>query len=158
VARERELGTFDQLLVSPMRPFEIVVGKLTPAVLAGLFHGTVGVLAAHFVFRVPLTGSVPLLYVAMLLYLLAISGVGLFISSLAATQQQAILGVFMFTAPAVLRFGFASRSRTSRIGCAGLPTSIRRAGSWWWRAASSCRILTPPLSQRIRGLSCPSPP
>jgi ABC-2 type transport system permease protein len=108
VARERELGTFDQLLVSPLRPSEILVGKLAPAVLVGMFHGTVGILAARFVFGVPLTGSLALLYAAMLAYLLAIAGVGLFISSLAATQQQAILGVFVFAAPAMLLSGFAS--------------------------------------------------
>ena len=65
---------------------------------------TVGV----FVFRVPFTGSLPLLYLSMLVYLFAVIGVGLFVSSLAKTQQQAILGGFVFMVPAILLSGFAS--------------------------------------------------
>ena len=108
VARERELGTFDQLLVSPLRVHEILIGKTVPPLLIGLFHATVFVLAAAFVFKVPLLGSVVLLYASLVIYLASIIGVGLFISALAQTQQQAFLGSFLFTAPAVLLSGFAS--------------------------------------------------
>ena len=108
VARERELGTFDQLLVSPLRVHEILIGKTVPPLLIGLFHATVFVLAAAFVFEVPLLGSVALLYASLVIYLASIIGVGLFISALAQTQQQAFLGSFLFTAPAVLLSGFAS--------------------------------------------------
>jgi ABC-2 type transport system permease protein len=108
VARERELGTFEQLLVSPLSPGEIVVGKTVPAFLVGLAEGTLMVTVAALYFRVPLTGSVPLLYGSMAAFLVAILGIGLFISSLARTQQQAILGTFSFMVPMILLSGFAS--------------------------------------------------
>lgn len=108
VARERELGTFDQLMVSPLRTHEILIGKTVPPLLIGLFHSTVFVLAAVFVFGVPLRGSLGLLYASLAFYLAAVIGVGLFISSLAATQQQAILGAFLFGSPAILLSGFAT--------------------------------------------------
>lgn len=108
VARERELGTFDQLMVSPLRTHEILIGKLLPPLLIGLVHVTIYVLAAIFIFAVPLRGSLVLLYASGLFYLAALVGVGLFISSLSATQQQAILGAFLFMVPATLLSGFAT--------------------------------------------------
>lgn len=108
VARERELGTFDQLLVSPMRPLEIVAGKAAPGMIFGYIHGTFFILVAIFLFRIPFSGSLPLLYVSMFFYLSAVIGIGLFISALSATQQQAILGAFVFASPAVLLSGFMS--------------------------------------------------
>ena len=108
VARERELGTFDQLLVTPLRPWEILVGKIVPAMIIGLAEGTVIVVAALFWFRVPLVGSLVLLYASLFVFLLAIIGVGLFISALSGTQQQAILGAFLFLVPAIILSGFAT--------------------------------------------------
>ncbi len=108
VARERELGTFDQLLVSPLEPLEIIAGKTAPALIIGLAEGTVMLLVGVFVFRVPFQGSVALLYLGMTVYLAAVIGVGLFISSLAMTQQQGFLGAFVFMVPAVLLSGFAT--------------------------------------------------
>jgi ABC-2 type transport system permease protein len=108
VARERELGTFDQLMVSPLRVHEVLIGKVLPPILIGLFHITLYVLAAIFMFHVPLRGPLPMLYVAGLVYLAAVAGVGLFISSLSMTQQQAILGAFLFLVPATLLSGFAT--------------------------------------------------
>ncbi len=108
VARERELGTFEQLLVSPARPGEIIVGKTVPGLVIGLAEGSLIIAFARFVFGIPLTGSVPLLYLAMAVYLAAVIGVGLFISSVVATQQQAMLGAFTFVAPAMLLSGFAT--------------------------------------------------
>ncbi|MCB2056020.1 MAG: ABC transporter permease [Geminicoccaceae bacterium] len=108
VARERELGTFDQLMVSPLRTHEILIGKVVPPLAIGLVHGTLYVLAAVLIFGVPLRGSLPLLYASLVFYLAAVVGVGLFISSLSSTQQQAILGAFLFAAPAVLLSGFAT--------------------------------------------------
>jgi ABC-2 type transport system permease protein len=108
VARERELGTFDQLLVSPLSPLEIVAGKAAPALIIGLAEGTAMILVGVFVFRVPFQGSVPLLYLGMTVFLAAVIGVGLFISSLATTQQQGILGAFVFMVPAILLSGFAT--------------------------------------------------
>jgi ABC-2 type transport system permease protein len=108
VAREREIGTFEQLLVTPLRPAEILLGKTLPALLIGLFEGSLIIVAALLWFRIPLTGSVLLLYGSLFVFLLSIIGVGLFISSLAATQQQAILGAFLFLVPAVILSGFAT--------------------------------------------------
>ena len=108
VARERELGTFDQLLVTPMSPGEILLGKAFPGVVIGALEGCVTVVLAVYWFHVPFTGSVAALALGMLLYLGAAVGVGLMISSIARTQQQGLLGVFMFMVPAVILSGFAS--------------------------------------------------
>src|SRR3546814_17992100 len=96
VARERELGTFEQLLVSPLRPFEILIGKTVPPLLTGLVHATVYVGAAVFVFQVPLVGSLALLYPSLLVYLAAVTGVGLFIHSLAQPPQQGDIAAVLF--------------------------------------------------------------
>lgn len=108
IARERELGTFDQLMVSPLRTHEILIGKLIPPMLIGLFHITVYILAAVFVFAIPLRGSLLLLYGSAIFFLAAVAGLGLFISALSKTQQQAILGAFLFLVPAMLLSGFAT--------------------------------------------------
>ena len=108
VARERELGTFDQLLVTPLGAAEILLGKAIPGVLIGGFEGGVTAMLAVYWFHVPFTGSVLALGLGMLLFLLAAVGVGLSISSVARTQQQALLGVFLFMVPAVILSGFAT--------------------------------------------------
>lgn len=112
VARERELGTFDQLLVSPLSPFEILIGKILPAIIFGILEGTVIILAAVFIFNIPLVGFLPYLYLSLFVFVCAISGVGLFISSLCMTQQQAVLGTFLFMSPAVLLSGYATPIET----------------------------------------------
>lgn len=108
IARERELGTYDQLMVSPLRVHEILLGKTVPSLLVGLFHATLYMLAAVFLFGVPFTGSLLSFYASLVVYLLAVIGVGLFFSSVAQTQQQAFLGSFLFGAPAILLSGFAA--------------------------------------------------
>ena len=105
VAREREVGTFDQLLVSPATPTEIALAKLVPGCLVGLVHGTIFLLISVFGFGVPFTGSLVLLYVAMLVFAVASGGVGLMVSSLSATQQQAFLGAFTVGVPCILISG-----------------------------------------------------
>lgn len=106
VAREREQGTFDQLLVSPLTPGMIMVGKTIPALLIAMTQATIILLAAVFVYRIPFVGSLLLLYGSMIFYILALAGFGLLISSICATQQQAFLGVFSFVMPAILLSGF----------------------------------------------------
>ncbi|HJA79496.1 ABC transporter permease [uncultured Desulfovibrio sp.] len=105
VAREREVGTFDQLLVSPATPTEIALAKLMPGCLVGLVHGSIFLLITVFGFGVPFTGSVCLLYAAILVFALASGGVGLMVSSLSATQQQAFLGAFTVGVPCILISG-----------------------------------------------------
>ncbi|MDD2701639.1 MAG: ABC transporter permease [Sideroxydans sp.] len=111
VAREREQGTFDQLLVTPMRPIELLIGKTLPGFIIGIGEASVIVLAAVFWFKVPLLGSLLTLYTGLLLFLLSGVGVGLMISSFAATQQQGLLGAFMFLVPAIILSGFATPIR-----------------------------------------------
>ncbi len=108
VAREREMGTFDQLLVSPATPQEIMLGKMLPAVIISLGEATLIILAAIFIFQIPFTGHLMVLYFGLFVFVCSIVGVGLFISSLCSTQQQAILGTFCFMSPSVLLSGFAT--------------------------------------------------
>ncbi len=108
VAREREQGTFDQLLVTPMRPVEILIGKALPGFIIGTLEATVIILLAVFWFKVPLLGQLLTLYIGIGLFLLSVIGVGLMISSLAVTLQQGLLGAFLFIVPAVILSGFAT--------------------------------------------------
>lgn len=108
VAREREMGTFEQLLVTPLRPAEILIGKTVPPLVIGFGEASVIVLVAVLWFAVPLRGELWVLYLGLFLFLLAVIGVGIMISALSRTQQQAILGGFLFAVPAVLLSGFAT--------------------------------------------------
>ena len=108
IAREREQGTFDQLLVSPLTPGMIMVGKTVPAVLVAMIQGTMILIAAVIFYRVPFEGCLILLYLSIFFYAIAVSGIGLLISSVCETQQQAFLGVFTFMMPAVMLSGYAA--------------------------------------------------
>jgi ABC-2 type transport system permease protein len=108
VARERELGTFEQLLVSPLQPIEIVIGKAVPGLIVGMGQGFIITLIVITVFGIPLTGSAILLFAGLCVFLTAVIGVALFISSLVANQQQAMMGIMVFMMPAMLLSGFAS--------------------------------------------------
>jgi len=108
VAREREQGTFDQLLVTPLRPVEIIIGKALPGFFIGMTEATVIILAAVFWFHVPFLGSVTTLYTGVFLFLLSAIGIGLMISSLSITQQQGLLGAFLFLVPAIILSGFTT--------------------------------------------------
>lgn len=108
VARERELGTFDQLLVTPLRPLDILLGKGLPGLLLGTGEASVIIAASVMWFDVPLRGSLAALYIGLLLFVLAVTGIGLAISALSATQQQALLGAFLFMVPSVILSGFAT--------------------------------------------------
>jgi ABC-2 type transport system permease protein len=115
IAREREQGTFDQLLVTPLRPVEILIGKTLPGFLIGLAEASVIMLAAVFWFKVPLLGSLVTLYTGIVLFLLSGVGVGLMISSFAATQQQGLLGAFIFMVPSITLSGFATPIRNMPV-------------------------------------------
>lgn len=108
VAREREQGTFDQLLVTPFRPGEILLGKALPGFLIGLAEATAIILIATLWFQVPLRGSLLTLFVGLFCFLLSTVGMGLMISSLAVTQQQGLLGAFLFLVPSIILSGFAT--------------------------------------------------
>lgn len=108
VARERELGTFDQLLVSPLMPLEILVGKTVPAVIVGIAEGLLIWTVAITAFGIPFKGSFLLLLFALFIFIMATVGTGLFISSISKTQQQAVLGTFIFMVPAVTLSGYTA--------------------------------------------------
>jgi len=108
VARERELGTFDQTLVSPATPVEIALGKLLPPLLVAAVQATLYLLIVTLLYGVPFRGNLLVLYAAVLTFALACAGVGLFISSMVYTQQQAFLGAFAVLLPFALLSGFAT--------------------------------------------------
>jgi ABC-2 type transport system permease protein len=106
VVRERERGTLEQLIVTPITKTELMLGKIFPYVGVGLVQMTAVLFIGRFVFDVPLTGDVSLLYAVALLFVIASLGVGLVISTLVRTQQQAIQVAFMFVLPNILLSGF----------------------------------------------------
>lgn len=108
IARERELGTFDQLLVSPTSTAEIIISKSLPALAIGTLLGLLMIAAAVFLFQIPFSGSFWLLLISIVLFILSVVGIGLMISAISSTQQQAILGAFAIGVPAVLMSGFAT--------------------------------------------------
>jgi ABC-2 type transport system permease protein len=105
VAREREQGTFDQLLVTPYRPFEIMAGKALPSMFVGTVQATLVLLVAQLWFRIPFAGSFITLYTGLSLFILAAVGIGLLLSSVAATMQQAMLYSFLLLLPFTLLSG-----------------------------------------------------
>ena len=108
LARERELGTFEQLLVTPLRPAEVLVGKAVPGMIVGMIDANLIIVVALLWFRLPFRGNALLLETVLLLYTLAGVGIGLALSAIARTQQQAMLGVFVFASPMVVLSGYAA--------------------------------------------------
>jgi ABC-2 type transport system permease protein len=108
VAREREQGTFDQLLVTPFRPFEIMAGKALPSMLVGITQATAVFLVAQLWFRIPFAGSIVTLYSGLVMFLLAAIGIGLLLSAVAATMQQAMLFSLLFIMPFSLLSGLTT--------------------------------------------------
>jgi len=107
IVREKEIGTMEQLMVTPIRPAELIVGKLLPFAMVGIIEVVLVIAAALLVFGIPVRGSIPLLFVCSLLFLLSSLGVGLFISTISLTQQQAMMASFLYFMPAMLLSGFA---------------------------------------------------
>jgi ABC-2 type transport system permease protein len=106
IARERERGTLEQLIVSPVRKLELMVGKIAPYVVIGYAQMTLILGAGALIFGVPLSGSLPLLYLLSFVFIAANLALGLFFSTLAATQQQAMQMSFFFLLPNILLSGF----------------------------------------------------
>ena len=111
VAREREQGTFDQLLVTPLGPSEIMIGKALPPILIGLVESTLVLLVALFWFRIPMAGSLLTLYSGLVVFIVAGVGIGLAISALSATMQQAMLYTFVVLMPMMLLSGLTTPVR-----------------------------------------------
>jgi len=107
IVREKEIGTMEQLMVTPMRPIELMIGKTLPFAAVGLLDVALITTAALVVFHIPLRGSVLLLVGCSILFLLTSLGAGLFLSTISQTQQQAMMASFFFSTPAFMLSGFA---------------------------------------------------
>jgi ABC-2 type transport system permease protein len=105
LAREREVGTLEQVLVTPLSPAVVILGKLIPFAVIGLFDFTLALTAGAWIFDMPIRGSLPLLYGATLLYLLVTLGAGLLVSSISGSQQQAFMAGFAIILPTILLSG-----------------------------------------------------
>jgi ABC-2 type transport system permease protein len=106
IVREKEIGTMEQLMVTPIRPIELMIGKLAPFALVGVVDLVLVTTAALLLFRVPFRGNALLLLGCSLLYLCTSLGSGLFLSTVSQTQQQAMMMSFFFTMPAFMLSGF----------------------------------------------------
>jgi ABC-2 type transport system permease protein len=122
ITRERERGTMENLLATPVRPFEVMVGKILPYIAVGYIQVSLILLAAHFIFHVPMVGSLLLLYAMALLFIAANLAVGITFSTLAKNQLQAVQMAFFFFLPSILLSGFMFPFR-------GMPPWAQAVGS-----------------------------
>lgn len=106
IVREKENGNIEQLLVTPIKPYELMIGKIVPYVLIGLIIATTILSAARFIFHVPIRGNVFTLFILTLLYITVCLGIGLLASTIASNQQQASQIIMLFAAPSILLSGF----------------------------------------------------
>lgn len=106
IVREKEAGTMEQLIVTPIRPHQLIIGKLLPFVFIGLVEATFVLVVARGWFGIPIRGSLGLLYVLSLAFMLNTLGIGLFISTISRTQQQAMFTTTFFIMPMMLLGGF----------------------------------------------------
>jgi ABC-2 type transport system permease protein len=106
VVREKEVGTMEQIMVTPIRPVEFILGKTIPFALIGILQVALVSSVGVFWFGVPMRGSVALLFFCLLIYLLSFLALGLFISTISRNQQQALVTTFFFTFPIILLSGF----------------------------------------------------
>lgn len=111
VARERENGTFDQLLVTPYSPIEIMIGKAIPTIMIGMVQSTIVLSVSLFWFKIPMAGSLLALYTGLGLFAIASVGIGLAISAVSANMQQAMLYTFVLIMPLILLSGLATPVR-----------------------------------------------
>ncbi len=121
ITRERERGTMENLLSTPVKPFEVMIGKIIPYIVVGYIQMAVIILAARYLFQVPMTGSLMLLFAVSLLFIAANLGMGLTFSTLAHNQLQAVQMAFFFFLPSILLSGFMFPFR-------GMPVWAQRLG------------------------------
>ena len=122
MTRERERGTFENLMATPATPFEVITGKLVPYVLIGLVQVTLVLIAARWIFHVPMLGSIALLYGVVLIFIVANLVLGITFSSIARNQLQAMQMTFFFFLPSMLLSGFMFPFR-------GMPEWAQAVGS-----------------------------
>ena len=107
IVKEKEIGTMEQLIVSPLKPIELIIGKLLPFAVIALVQIALITMLGVLWFHVPLRGNLVLLLFSTCIYLFTTLGIGLFISTISATQQEAMMSVFLFFMPTTLLSGFA---------------------------------------------------
>jgi ABC-2 type transport system permease protein len=107
IVREKEFGTMEQLIVTPIRPSELIIGKALPYAFIGMVDIAIICTVAVFYFQVPLLGSLALLFFTSLIFMISTLAIGLLISTISRSQQQAMITAFFFMMPAILLSGFA---------------------------------------------------
>jgi ABC-2 type transport system permease protein len=108
IVKEKEIGTMEQLIVTPIKPYQLIAGKLIPFTILGLISVIIVLLAMRIIFAIPVKGSEPFLLFSALLYILSTLGIGLFISTISKTQQQAMMiAIFAVMMPMIFLSGFA---------------------------------------------------
>jgi ABC-2 type transport system permease protein len=118
IVREREIGTLEQIMVTPLRPWELMVGKTLPFASLGLLDAIMIALIGVFWFEIPFRGNPFILLLGSILFLMSSVGIGLFISTISSTQQQAQISIFFFAMPSFILSGFV-------FPLENLPTWIR---------------------------------
>lgn len=118
IIREKESGTMEQLIVTPLKPVELIMGKTIPFIIIAQTQMVMVTLFAVFWFKIPMAGSAALLFAATCLFLLSTLGIGLFISTISATQQQAMMTTFFFILPFFMLSGFV-------FPIANMPTAVQ---------------------------------
>jgi ABC-2 type transport system permease protein len=106
IVREKEIGTMEQLIVSPIKPIELILGKIAPFAIIGFIDMVLVAAVGVLWFKIPIRGSLMLLSVTTVIYLLTTLGTGLFISTISSTQQEAAMTMFLFLFPVNLLSGF----------------------------------------------------
>lgn len=110
IVKEKEIGTMEQLIVTPLKPYQIIIGKLVPSVILGFVAVIIVLTAMTFIFNIPVKGSIAFLFASSFLYLLSTLGLGLFVSTISKTQQQAMMiAIFAVLMPMIFLSGFTSR-------------------------------------------------
>lgn len=108
VVKEKEIGTLEQLIVTPIKPIQMIIGKLVPFIMLGFVAVVMVITAMHFIFGIDVKGSIVLLFAASFIFILSTLGLGLFVSTISKTQQQAMmLAIFLIMMPMVFLSGFA---------------------------------------------------
>jgi len=108
IVKEKEIGTLEQIIVTPIKPYQLIIGKLIPFALLGFIAVVIVLIAMRFIFDIPIRGSIAFLFFSTFVYIISTLGLGLFVSTISKTQQQAMmLAIFVVLLPMVFLSGFA---------------------------------------------------
>ncbi|MEN8192190.1 MAG: ABC transporter permease [Bacteroidota bacterium] len=125
IVKEREIGTLEQIIVTPIKPVQLIIGKLIPFALLGFVAVTIVLIAMRYIFSIPTQGSIPLLFFSSFLYILSTLGLGIFVSTISKTQQQAMmLAIFVVLLPMVFLSGFAFPIENMPVVIQGLTYAV----------------------------------